>query len=101
MSFEQFTQYDVELEVPEEAVQNLDENVRKSMAPLSLVELPPGQRCLELPTNSEFESIIPHGPSFWGRTARVNTTQEDGTSMAYFMKVYLQRSMLEGSMAIA
>jgi len=41
MSFEQFTQYDVELEVPEEAVQNLDENVRKSMAPLSLVELPP------------------------------------------------------------
>ena len=41
MSFEQFTQYDVELEVPEEAVQNLDENVRKGMAPLSLVELPP------------------------------------------------------------
>lgn len=41
MSFEQFTQYDVELEVPEEAVQNLDENVRKSMAPLSLAELPP------------------------------------------------------------
>jgi hypothetical protein len=39
MSYEQFTEYDVELEVPEEAVQYLDENVRKSMAPLSLVEL--------------------------------------------------------------
>jgi hypothetical protein len=27
--YEQFTQYDVELEVPEEAVQILDDNVRK------------------------------------------------------------------------
>jgi hypothetical protein len=33
------TQYDVELKVPEEVVQYLDENVRKHMAPLSLVEL--------------------------------------------------------------
>jgi hypothetical protein len=42
MSYDQFTQYDVELEVPEEAVQYLDENVRKSMGPpLSLVELSP------------------------------------------------------------
>lgn len=39
MSYEQFTQYDVELEVPEEAVQYLDENVKKSMAPLSLIKL--------------------------------------------------------------
>ena len=31
-SYEQFTQYDIELEVPEEAVQNLDENVRKGRA---------------------------------------------------------------------
>lgn len=28
-AYEQFTEYDVELEVPEKAVQELDENVRK------------------------------------------------------------------------
>src|SRR5436189_318617 len=34
MTYQQFTEYDVELKVPEEAVQYLDENVRESMAPL-------------------------------------------------------------------
>ncbi|CAI0650331.1 unnamed protein product, partial [Colletotrichum noveboracense] len=69
-AYEQFTEYDVELEVPEKAVQELDENVRKF-----------------LPEKGIFKSMIPHGPSFWGRTARINIVEEDGSATAYFMKV--------------
>lgn len=69
-AYEQFTQYDVELEVPEQAVLELDENVKKV-----------------LPRNSKLKSMVPHGPSFWGRTARINILEEDGSSRSYFMKV--------------
>lgn len=96
-AYEQFTQYDVELEVPEEAVQVLDDNVRKGMCQKSRTNIPAKPSQLELvlinaaavlPPNSEFDSIIPHGPSFWGRTARLNTVL-DGAPVAYFLKVTL------------
>jgi protein-ribulosamine 3-kinase len=33
------------------------------------------------------DSAIPHGASFWTRTARVNLTLEDGTPYSFFLKV--------------
>jgi protein-ribulosamine 3-kinase len=43
-------------------------------------------------------SAIPHGASFWTRTARINVELEDGTTQAFFLKVGkadISRNMLQ------
>lgn len=42
---------------------------------------------LELPEGSVVEDIVPHGVSHWTRTARIATTQVDGSAASYFLKV--------------
>lgn len=42
---------------------------------------------LELPANVEIKSILPHGASYWTRTAEIVTRNEDGSEVSYFLKV--------------
>lgn len=41
----------------------------------------------ELPEGSVIESIVPHGASYWTRTAEISTQLSDGTPASYFLKV--------------
>lgn len=42
---------------------------------------------LELPKGSKIKSIVPHGMSYWTRTARIVTEQEDGSKLSFLLKV--------------
>ena len=41
----------------------------------------------ELPPGIQILGTIPHGASFWSRTAKIEAEQEDGTPIDFFMKV--------------
>ena len=42
---------------------------------------------LDFPSGSKVGSAIPHGASFWTRTARINLILEDGSPHSFFLKV--------------
>ena len=41
----------------------------------------------KLPQGTQFKSISPYGASYWTRTARIATEQDDGRSLSFFLKV--------------
>jgi protein-ribulosamine 3-kinase len=57
------------------------------------------KRHTEFPNGYKLFSALPHGASFWARTARVNVGLPDGTHQSYFLKVAkndLGRGMSQG-----
>ncbi|KAH0563490.1 hypothetical protein GP486_001941 [Trichoglossum hirsutum] len=62
--------WDQEIDVPEDVISYVDSNVSANMPPMSRVE-----------------GISPHGASYWTRTAEIQTTQEDGSPLSFFLKV--------------
>lgn len=40
-----------------------------------------------LPPGSVVEDIVPHGASYWTRTAEISTRAQDGSPRSYFLKV--------------
>ncbi|KAF7539100.1 hypothetical protein G7054_g2449 [Neopestalotiopsis clavispora] len=42
---------------------------------------------MKLPDGVKSRTIIPHGASFWTRTAKITTIRDGGSSISYFLKV--------------
>lgn len=40
-----------------------------------------------LPRGTEVTGLLPHGASYWTRTAKIETKQADGSPLYYFIKV--------------
>ncbi|CAF9917036.1 MAG: hypothetical protein HETSPECPRED_003080 [Heterodermia speciosa] len=64
------TEFDGEVDVPETAIKIIDANVLG-----------------KLPQGTTGKSIVAHGASYWTRTARLLTSQADGSEKPYFLKV--------------
>ena len=47
-----------------------------------------------LPDGSRVIDITPHGVSLWTRTAKIQTIQEDGSKVSFFIKVGFQRASI-------
>ncbi|KAI4603354.1 hypothetical protein KJ359_006147 [Pestalotiopsis sp. 9143b] len=78
-------QWDQEPKVLEKYIHHVDANVES--------RLPNGARSLE---------VIPHGHSYWTRTARIVAAEEDGARVSYFLKVSIGddgRGMMRGEFA--
>ncbi|SLM39144.1 Protein kinase-like domain [Lasallia pustulata] len=58
--------WDKEIDVPKKWIEFVDENVLAS---------------------TQIKSIGPHGASYWTRTAEIETEQEDGSALSFFLKV--------------
>ena len=57
---------------------------------------------LELPPGTKGKSLKAHGASYWTRTARLLTIQEDGTEKPFFLKVSIGqrgKEMMSGELA--
>ncbi len=67
--------WDKEIDVPEKVIQYVDSNVGAN-----------------LPQASTVVGIFPHGASYWTRTAEIQTEQEDGSSLSFFLKLSTFRS---------
>ena len=64
------TIWDKEIDVPEKVIQYVDSNV-----------------LAKIPQPSKIVGIYPHGASYWTRTAEIQTEQEDGSPLSFFLKV--------------
>lgn len=54
---------------------------------IDIIILGSDSRCTELPDGSIVEAIVPHGASYWTRTAEITTQLSEGTPASYFLKV--------------
>ncbi|KAK8136215.1 Fructosamine/Ketosamine-3-kinase [Apiospora sp. TS-2023a] len=80
--------WEQEPEVAEKYIRYIDPNVQSSK--LNIERVPrtvTDKRGTELPDRAVAQDIIPHGASFWTRTAQIMTSQPDGTPMPFFLKV--------------
>ncbi|MDI1487169.1 MAG: hypothetical protein OHK93_006437 [Ramalina farinacea] len=82
--------FDGEIDVPEPAIHIIDDSV---LATIDTSELPAG---------TQAKSLNPHGASYWTRTARLLTLQEDGSEKSFFLKVSIGqrgKGMMSGEFA--
>lgn len=79
--------WDKETGVPQRVIEYVDENVLSSrISSILCIYL---SNKLELPAGTQLNGIIPHGTSYWTRTAKIATTQFDGSSLSFFIKVFM------------
>ncbi|KAK4182678.1 Fructosamine kinase-domain-containing protein [Podospora australis] len=74
--------WEQEPEVAEDYIRYLDESVEKA-----------------LPEGTVFQEILPHGASFWTRTAKIEALDADEEPVAYFLKVSIDdtgKGMMHG-----
>lgn len=82
--------WEKEPEVAEKYILYLDQNVEKGQwESESLVDVAAsshGEQHPALPNGCVFQAIIPHGASYWTRTAQIKTQNGD-KQVSYFLKV--------------
>jgi phosphodiesterase/alkaline phosphatase D-like protein len=79
--------WEKEPEVAERYIRYVDLAVESSMLPQLHHSKIQTDISEDFPQGVTSQDIIPHGVSFWTRTAQIVASQEDGSPVSFFLKV--------------